>query len=82
MVRGLGGIYLIELFVPVLAPAANGTAGEVSAWCSGMDLAAGDAVPAGSFADFATTRLQRLQAPDVAVDEEKTGTVCHGDDRH
>jgi len=37
-----------ELFVLDLAPAANGTVGQVFAWYHGMDLAADDAVLAAS----------------------------------
>lgn len=43
-----------------------------------MDLAAGDAVLADSFTAFSAALLQRLQAPDVTVDEE--GTVWRDDD--
>ena len=64
--------------MPGLAPAANGTVGKVFAWYHGMDLAADDAVLADSFTAFSAALLQRLQAPDVTVDNE--GTVCRDDD--
>jgi len=67
-----------ELFVLDLAPAANGTVRQIFAWYHGMDLAADDAVLADSFTAFSAALLQRLQAPDVTVDEE--GTVWRDDD--
>lgn len=67
-----------ELFVLDLAPAANGTVRQIFAWYHGMDLAADDAVLADSFTAFSAALLQRLQAPDVTVDDE--GTVWRDDD--